>query len=214
MSTQGAPPFDDVVSTEAQLRELYRPPSPGAVRKQIDHLDQNCRAFISHSPFVLVATAGADGSCDVSPKGGPPGFVRVLDDGRLAVPDLAGNNRLDSMLNLLANPGIALLFLVPGLDETLRVNGKAWIVRDGDVLDTCVVARRRPKAALGVSVEEAYIHCAKAFRRGSVWQPEGWPDRSDMPTIACMLRDHLGDASLSAEEIHVALEDGYAKTMW
>lgn len=213
--TSQAPPFRDVVSTEERLRELYRPPSPPALGKQIDRLDDNCRSFIEHSPFVLIATSsGDDRSCDVSPKGGPPGFVRVLDEKRLAIPDLAGNNRLDSFTNLLSNTGLALLFLIPGLDETLRVNGRAWIVTDDDVLDACVVAGRRPKAAVGMVVEEAYIHCAKAFRRGSVWQPEEWPDRSDMPTIPCMLRDHLDEPAISAAFVAERLEEDYATTMW
>lgn len=212
-------PFRVVVSSLDELRSLYRSPGAGALDKEIDHLDDNCRAFIAHSTFVLIGTSDAGGACDVSPKGGPPGFVRVLDSQRLAIPDLAGNNRLDSFQNLLANPGIGLLFVIPGLDETLRVNGQAWIVRDEDVLDACVVGGGggegvRPRAAVGVSVSSAYIHCAKAFRRGSVWSPDGWPDRSDMPTVGCMLRDHLADESLTGPLIDAGLEAGYAKTLW
>lgn len=208
--------FHDVVSTVDELRELYRPPGSGALRKEIDHLDDNCRSFIAHASMVMVATSGVDGSCDVSPKGGPPGFVRVLDPGRLALPDLSGNNRLDSFTNLVGNPapGVALLFIIPGLDETLRVNGQAWVVRDADVLDACEVAGRRPKAVLGVAVSSAYIHCAKSFRRGAVWDPASWPDRSDMPSVACIIRDHMGDESLTEEGIASALEAGYAKTLW
>lgn len=208
--------FHDVVSTVDELRSLYRQPGDGAVRKEIDHLDDNCRSFIAHSPLVLVGTSsGVDGSCDVSPKGGPPGFVRVLDSGRLALPDLSGNNRLDSFSNLLTNPAIGLLFVIPGLDETLRVNGRAWIVRDDDVLDACELpGGLRPRAAVGVAVSSAYIHCAKAFRRGAVWAPGEWPDRSDMPTVGCMLKDHLAEESLSGELIDAGLEAGYAKTMW
>ena len=202
------------MTTEDELRTLYRQPSAGAVQKQVDRIDVNCRSFIAHSTFVLIGTASASGACDVSPKGGPPGFVQVLDERRLAIPDLLGNNRLDSILNLLENPGIGLLFVIPGLDETLRVNGRAWAVRDDDVLDACTTAGRRPKVAIGVEVAEAYIHCAKAFRRGSLWKPEGWPDRADMPTIACMLRDHLGDQTLDPALIETALEDSYAKTLW
>jgi uncharacterized protein len=207
-------PFRDVISSLDELRSLYRAPGAGALNKEIDHLDSNCQAFIAHSTFLLVATSGADGSCDVSPKGGPPGFVRVLDPQRVAVPDLAGNNRLDSFSNLLSNPGIGLLFVIPGLDETLRVNGQAWLVQDSEVLDACAVGDVRPRLAVGVAVSSAYIHCAKAFRRGSVWSPADWPDRSDLPTIGCMLRDHLAEESLTGEVIDAGLEAGYAKTMW
>lgn len=215
-------PFRDVVSSLDELRSLYRAPGAGALNKEIDHLDDNCRAFIEHSTFVLVATSGTDGSCDVSPKGGPPGFARVLDSQRLAIPDLAGNNRLDSFTNLLANPGIGLLFVIPGLDETLRVNGQAWLVQDEEVLDACAVDAGagsggggvRPRLAVGVAVSSAYIHCAKAFRRGSLWSPADWPDRSDMPSVGCMLRDHLAEESLTGEVIDAGLEAGYAKTMW
>jgi uncharacterized protein len=205
--------FTDVVTSVEELRELYRPPGEGAVRKQIDRLDDNCRSFIAHAPFVLIGTADADGTCDVSPKGGPPGFVTVLDDRHLAIPDLPGNNRIDSMHNLVTNEGIGLLFVIPGLEETLRVNGRGWIVRDEGVLDRCVVQERRPHVVIGVEVEAAYIHCAKSFRRAAMWQPESWPDRSDMPTIACMLRDHTS-STLSAQEIEAGLERGYAKTLW
>lgn len=207
-------PFEDVVTTVEELRTLYRQPSSGALRKQISAIDANCASFVEHSPFVLVGTSAPDGSCDVSPRGGPAGFVRVLDSHRLAIPDLAGNNRLDSLTNLVANPRIALLFLVPGLDETLRVNGRGWVVRDPAVLDACEVEGKRPRVVVGVEVTEAYIHCAKAFRRAAVWQPDGWPDRSDMPTIACMLKDHLGDESLTESGISAAMEQGYEKTMW
>jgi PPOX class probable FMN-dependent enzyme len=206
--------FADVITTEAGLREIYKPPGDGAVRKQIDALDDNCRAFIAHSPLVLVGTADAAGRCDVSPKGGPAGFVRVLDDNRLALPDLYGNNRIDSMRNLLEAPGIGLLFLIPGLDETLRVNGRGYVVRDPDVLDACVVHDRRPRSAIGIVVEEAFIHCAKAFKRGGVWEPSAWPDRSDMPTIPCMVRDHVAIPGVTAEQVRDALERDYAATLW
>lgn len=214
MSANPDSPFHDVVGSEDELRTLYRQPAGGAVRKQIDSLDPNCASFVAHSPFVLIGTSAPDGSCDVSPRGGPAGFVRVLDSQRLAIPDLSGNNRLDSLTNIVASPSVGLLFLIPGIDETLRVNGRAWIVRDAAVLDACEVAGRRPRVAIGVEVSAAYIHCAKAFRRGSVWSPEGWPDVADMPSVACMLRDHLADESLTEEGIAVALERGYEKTMW
>lgn len=201
------------LSSETELRDIYRQPSSRAVAKQHDRLDENCRAFIAHSPFVVVATADADGNCDASPKGGPPGFVRVVDDGTLVVPDLSGNNRLDSFRNLTSNPGIALLFCIPGTDETLRVNGKARLTTDPGLCAAAELNGVQPRVVVEVNVEECYIHCAKALRRGNVWKPDRWPDISDMPSPARMLRDHaVPDAT--EEQVRDALEDGYAKTMW
>jgi uncharacterized protein len=204
----------DATLTGAELRAIYRQPSRPAVAKEIDHLDANCAAFIAHSPFVVVSTADAGGRCDASPRGGPPGFVRVLDDRRLAVPDLSGNNRLDSFQNLLQNDGIGLLFLIPGLDETLRVNGRAIVTTDPAVLDACTVGELRPRVAVGVTVEAAYIHCGKAPRRAGLWDPGAWPDRSALPTIACMLRDHYGLPDMDTAAVERRLEDSYSLTMW
>ena len=146
------------------------------------------------------------------PKGGPAGFVVVLDDHRLAIPDMSGNNRLDSMRNIVSDGAVALLFMVPGTDETMRVNGRATISVDPDVLDRCPIDGMQANVAIVVEVETAFIHCAKALRRGGIWHPERWPDTSDMATPACMLNDHvgLGDAELSAR----ALEESYAQTTW
>ena len=167
--------FSGVVATETELRELYRKPSNIVSQKVLDHLDQHARAFIDAAPFVLVGTASPDGTSDVSPKGGPPGFVVALDDQRLAIPDLSGNNLLDSITNIVQGSGIGLLFLVPGVDETLRVNGYACITTDPSVLDACAVKDRRPKAAIGVTITQQYMHCAKAFRRSELWSPATWP---------------------------------------
>jgi hypothetical protein len=207
-------PFVDVITTEEELRTHYRQPAETTERKRIDRLDANCRAFIELSPFVLLGTRADDGTADVSPKGGPPGFVAVLDDHHLAVGDLAGNNLLDTLGNLLTDPAIGLLFLIPGQDETLRVNGQACLSRDEAVLAACEVRDKRPKAAIGVRVHEAFIHCAKAFRRGSVWHPDAWPDRSRLPSAACMLRDHIGLHDVEASVIDDVLEAGYAASMW
>jgi PPOX class probable FMN-dependent enzyme len=196
------------------LREIYRPPGAPAIKKQIAALDEHCRAFIAHSPLVMLASTAADGSCDVSPKGGPPGFVAVLDDNRLALGDLSGNNRLDSMQNVLSGGGVGLLFLIPGLDETLRVNGRAHVTDDPAVLDACVIGDTRPRAAIEVEVDEAYIHCAKAFRRAGAWTPEAWPDRSDMPSVGCMLRDHVGLNDMTGEAVTEVLERDYTRSLW
>ena len=206
--------FNDALTSQPELREVYRAPSELSLRKEVDHLDGNCRAFIAHSPFVVLSTAAADGRCDASPKGGPAGFVTVLDDHHLAVPDLTGNNRLDSLSNLVENPFVALLFLIPGLDETLRVNGRATVTTDEAVLDRCRVHDRRPRAAIGVEVETAYIHCAKALKRGDVWQPEQWPDLSDLPAPSCMLSDHIAEPDLTPDVVEAALQDSYTTRLW
>jgi PPOX class probable FMN-dependent enzyme len=207
--------FTHVVANETELRELYRMPSALVAQKQRPALDQHDRTWIDASPFVLIGTTSPDGTGDVSPKGGPPGFVVVLDDHRLAIPDLAGNNLLDSITNVVAGSGIGLIFLVPGADETLRVNGHACLTTDPDVLDLCAVKDKRPKAAIGVTVTQTYMHCAKAFRRSELWQPATWPDRSALPSYGCIIRDQAaGFADVPAETIDQHLEDDYAATLW
>ncbi|MDQ3756725.1 MAG: pyridoxamine 5'-phosphate oxidase family protein [Actinomycetota bacterium] len=203
-----------MIGSVDELRELYPPPKQRALDKEISTLDDHCRAFVGLSPLVLMGTAGADGRCDVSPRGGPPGFVAVLDERRLAIPDLPGNLRLDSLRNIVENPRVGLLFVIPGLDETLRVEGRAWIVQDDDVLEHCKVRGKRRAVAIGVEVETAFVHCAKAFRRGEIWDPEAWPDRSGMASIACMLRDHVGAMDTTVEQLQAALDHGYATNTW
>ena len=208
-------PFENVVSSEAELRELYRMPAETTQQKVLGAIDQHARTFIDASPFVLIGTTSTDGSGDVSPKGGPAGFVVVLDDHRLAIPDLAGNNLLDSITNIVNGSGIGLLFIVPGVDETLRVNGHAYLTTDPAVLDACAVRDRRPKAAIGVTVTQQYMHCAKAFRRSELWSADSWPDRAALPSLGCILRDQISAISeLSAESIDENLELSYAKTLW
>jgi PPOX class probable FMN-dependent enzyme len=199
--------------SKAELREIYRAPAQRSLDKEIDHLDTHCRDFIAHAPFAVIATTGADGRVDASPKGGPAGFVAVLDDHHLAVPDMSGNNRLDSITNIANDGAIAMLFLVPGTDETMRVNGRAAISVDPAVLDACPVEGMRPNVAIVVEVRTAFIHCAKALRRASLWEPAAWPDTTDMATPACMLRDHIG-MEATVEESQQALDRSYAQTTW
>jgi hypothetical protein len=207
--------FTDAVQSEAELRELYRHPASLTKAKVIGQLDQHARTFIDLSPFVLLGTSAPDGTADVSPKGGPPGFVVVLDDTHLAIPDLAGNNLLDSITNVVHGSGIGLLFLIPGVEETLRVNGHACLTTAPHVLDACAVKDRRPKAAIGVTVVEQFMHCAKAFRRSELWQHETWPDRASLPTLGCIIKDQIpavGD--ISAATIDESLERDYEKSLW
>jgi uncharacterized protein len=183
--------FEHVVTSEQELRAILGVPSARAVLKERPVLDDHCVAFIRRSPFVFIATSGRGGRCDLSPKGDAPGFVHVLDDRRLVIPDRPGNKRLDSMRNLLENAHIGLLFIVPGREETLRVNGRAWITQDPRLLDLCVVEDKRPPLAIGVEVQECFMHCAKAFRRSQLWSPDSWPAPDALPSMACVLFDQI-----------------------
>jgi uncharacterized protein len=197
------------ITTVEQLRELYAPPQERSVRKEVDHLDEHCRRFISLSPFVLVASADATGACDVSPKGGPAGFVQVLDDHRLLIPDATGNRRLDSFQNMLDNPQVGLLFLTPGLGETLRANGHVALTRDPSLLDGLQTGGRPALLALVVRVEQAYLHCAKALIRSKLWRSDTWPDRAELPSAAEILNDHIGIGDLAASA--AALQESYTQ---
>ncbi|WP_300007244.1 MSMEG_1061 family FMN-dependent PPOX-type flavoprotein [Pseudonocardia sp.] len=183
-------PFADVVTDPAHLAALYRAPNELVARKKIDHVDDGARALIAASPFALLSTSDADGCCTVSPRGGEPGFVQVLDPHRLAVPDFPGNNLLDSHRHLLANPHAALLFLLPGRAEILRVEGRAWITTDGTILDRSADSGRVPVAAVGIAVESVFVHCAASLRRAGLWDPDTW-GRVDAPTTSEVVKHHL-----------------------
>lgn len=204
----------DRLQSVEDLRGVYPDPGARGQAKVIHALDGHCRDFLARSPFFVLATADADGRCDASPKGGAPGFVRVLDDHRVAWADLSGNNRLDSFQNLVANPSVGLLCVLPGLDETLRINGDATLSTDPAVLDAVAdEGAARPKVAVVVEVVEAYIHCAKAFRRSGLWKPDRWPDRTGLASVGCILRDHIG-VDIPAETIETNLEANYVETLW
>ena len=175
------PPVGSIIGSQEQLGELYRAPGRIAAAKKTAVLDEATAEFVARSPFVLIATLGADGGLDVSPRGGPAGFVRVLDDHHLALPDLNGNNLIDSISAVVASGRAGLLFVVPGKDETVRVNGPAWVTTDAATLDRWDDELRRPTTAIVVRVEEVFMHCAKAFRRGRVWDPASWDELADAP---------------------------------
>jgi PPOX class probable FMN-dependent enzyme len=181
-----------VIDSRNALRRLYPEPSGRAAAKELDHLDRHCRRFVELSPFVVVASAGADGRVDSSPRGGEPGFVRVVDETTLWLPDSPGNNRLDTLTNLTETGRLGLLFLIPGVDETLRVNGRARVTDDPAVTGTFRTERRTPKVVVQVTVEEAYLHCAKALMRSKLWAPESLRERSVLPTMGRMLADQTG----------------------
>ena len=205
-------PFDHRIEDVAGLRTFYAEAHPGVKAKAIDHVDAGARAFLSLATFAVLATSGPHGG-DASPRGGPPGFAAVLDDHRIALGDLAGNRRLDSFENLLANPAVGLMFVIPGMSETLRINGRASLTTDPEVLDACAYDGTQPMVALGIDVDEVYLHCAKAFRRSGLWDPASWPEAGDRPRAAEIWKGHL-HMEAPADAIEADLEAGYAVTRW
>ncbi len=182
--------FSNVVRSEAELRALMGDPvAPSVVEKTMTSLDRHCFAFIGRAPFVFVATSDAEGRTDISPKGDAPGFVKVLDNKTLVIPDRPGNQRFDTFRNLFASPRIGLIFLVPGKRETLRISGKAEVVRDAELLETLVANGKTPALAIAVHVEEAFFHCAKCIIRSHLWQPDRWPSIEGLATLAETMKD-------------------------
>lgn len=197
--------FQDVISTEEQLREVLGTPSAGAVSKSLGSIDEHFAGFIARSPFILIGSSDAQGNQDVSPKGDPAGFVQVLDQYTLAIPDRPGNRRGDTFSNLIQNPKVALYFLVPGVRETLRVQGTATIVRDQSLRDSMAIKGKVPELAIVVDVDEAFMHCAKCVVRSQIWKTEDWPDPGEVPNLAAALVDQL-QLSTTREELVESLE--------
>jgi uncharacterized protein len=195
------------ITSLEQLRELYPEPKQRTLDKEIDHLDDHCRRFLSLSPFAIVCSANADGRCDASPKGGPPGFVRVLDEHRLLIPDARGNRRVDGFQNMFENPRVGVLFLIPGMGETLRVNGSVELSSDPALLDGLETGGHDAQLALIVHAEEVFIHCAKSLIRSRLWDPDSWAGREELPSAAEILNDHIGIGDVEASA--AALADGY-----
>ncbi len=213
--TQLKPEF--LVKDEEDLRSLFPQTHALAVKKCQNHLDKHAMDFVARSPFLCMGTQSPDGLADVSPRGDPSGFVKVLDDKTLMIPDRPGNNRLDSQTNILANPAVGLLFMVPGFDDTLRVNGNARITCDPDLLALMAMKDRMPTAAIVVTVEEVFMHCAKAFRRSKLWDPDQLQDRSEMPSLPKIILDQTFGTPDDPEEmrkIDADLEDEYKRTMY
>lgn len=185
-------PQRKVIDSVAALRQCYPPPKGRAVKKQLDRLDPHCQRFIALSPFVVIASGSITGRFDASPRGGEPGFVEVVDERTLWLPDSPGNNRLDTLENLIETGRAGLLFLIPGVDETLRVNGTACISADPAKTSQFAREKRTPRVVVEVTVEEAYLHCAKALMRARLWDPEQLQERSVLPTMGQMLNDQIG----------------------
>lgn len=206
-----------LVETEEGLRAIYPATHEIAKQKCLSHLDRHARDFIARAPFLCIGTQTADGRADVSPRGDPPGFVKVLDDRTLLIPDRPGNNRLDTLSNIIASPAVGLLFIVPGFDDTLRVNGTARITRDPALLALMEVQGRLPLAAIAVTVEEVFLHCAKAFRRSRLWDPAQQQDRREMPSLVQIILDQTTGAPQDPAQQRVldeGLEKAYRESMY
>jgi PPOX class probable FMN-dependent enzyme len=193
--------FGGALGDHEALRALYPAAEQRAWRKDIGYLDEMARALIAASPMLLLASTAASGRCDASPRGGQPGFVTVLDDRHLAIPDATGNRRLDSLTNIIDSGYAGLLFLIPGRTTTLRVNGRACVTAAADCLSRLSAVGKPPVTAIVVSVEEVYVHCPKALVRSQLWQPESWPDQQQLPSAAEVTLAHLRDPGLTLEEI-------------
>lgn len=203
----------DFIKSREELRAHYKAASPGSLRKEMKTLDAHAKGFLGRSPFVLIGSSDGNGSADVTPKGDRPGFVAVLDDTTIAIPDRPGNNRLDTWENVVANPAVGLLFLIPGMDETLRINGEARITVDGTLRERLAAEGKLPASVMVVAIRAVYMHCAKAFMRSELWEPATWPDRASLPTLGQILKDQLA-LTESAEEADRNLAEAYAKSMW
>ncbi len=196
--------FSGFIETRAQLRAIYDQPSNGAVAKEIGRIDAHCRRFIEMSPFLCMGTTGEDGAGDVSPRGDAPGFVQVVDEGHLAIPDRPGNNRLDSLTNILARPDVGLLFFIPGFEDMLRVNGTARISVDRALMQRFIVRDKLPRAVILVAVREAQLHCTKAIKRAELWNPSLFAERRTFPSAGQILRDHIqSEAQVAAIDAFV-----------
>ncbi len=204
--------MNDSIDSREALRALYGEPSELVQQKRLDRLDRHCRAFIAHSPFVVIASADAAGRADASPRGGDPGFVSVADDRTVVIPDWPGNRLIDTLENIVANPRVGLLFLVPGINETLRLNGGATISTDAALLESLAVGGKRPRSALVVEVEEAFLHCSKSLLRAALWHPESQIPRDRFPSLGQMLADQI--AEIGAADAEDLVQASIAKGLY
>ena len=206
-----------MIATENSLRSIFGNAQGLAVQKSRPGFDKYSRQFLSLSPFLVISTSNSQGRADVSPRGDPPGFVHVVDDRTMLIPDRPGNNRLDTMVNIVENPNVACLFFIPGFEDTLRVAGKAVITSDPELLKHCIVSGKQPKAGILVTVDEVFLHCAKALKRSKLWSDEYKQDRTQMPSIARIILDQVGDAGVDekiAAEADVSVEENYRTELY
>jgi len=198
--------FDEIITTETRLREITGHAGDLARDKVIDHIDEHAAHFISRCPFLLLSTRGADGREDISPKGDPAGFVKVIDNKTLAIPDRPGNRRMDSFSNLMVDDQIGLILLIPGHSDTLRISGRAQIVQDAAMGETMAIRGRVPELIVIVSVEEVCMHCPKCMIRSGLWTPESWPHMDDFPSLAQIVKAHAAQDDVALAQIEDLIE--------
>jgi PPOX class probable FMN-dependent enzyme len=201
------------ITSREELRSAFDATHDVAIKKVLRSIDSHSRRFIEKSPFLLIGSQDAAGNGDVSPKGDCPGFVKILDNKTLAIPDRPGNNRLDTWENIIENPGVGLIFMIPGMNETLRINGEARLTLDAGLCAQMQVNNRPAKAVLIVKVREVYMHCAKAFIRSKLWSSETWAPRSDMPTLGQILKEQA-ELAESADKLDDILDEAYRASLW
>jgi uncharacterized protein len=204
----------DPINDEAALRGMYQEPMELALLKQLDRLDSHCRNFLAHSPFAVIGSTRMGRGTDVSPRGDAPGFARVLDDHTIAIPDRPGNNRLDTMSNILADAEVGLLFFIPGVDETLRINGTARLSQDPELLAAAAVNGRKPRLVILVTVREAFLHCGKALKRAKLWRDDYRVDHKSFPSLGRMIIEQTKSAKITVEQAEAAIADGYANKLY
>ena len=208
---------NQLIRSEAELRSYFPPTHDIAIKKVLDHIDEHARSYIKRSPFICIGTQSADGTADVSPRGDPAGFVHILDERTLLIPDRPGNNRLDTLSNILSCPNVGILFIVPGFEDTLRINGTAQVTCDPKLLEASVVHGNLPKVGIVVTVNEVFLHCAKAFRRSKLWNVDSQQDRSELPSLVNIVLDQTSGAPSDPVErakLDEDLEEEYRKTMY
>jgi uncharacterized protein len=206
--------FSERIDSSEQLTSIIGIPSEMSLKKELKSLDEHMQRFIAHSPFLVMSTHSTSGSCDASPRGDAPGFVHVLDELTLLIPDRYGNKRVDSFRNIVETGRVGLLFLIPGVGETLRVNGRAVIIRDEAWLTPMTAQGKRPLLAVAVEVEECYLQCAKALLRSKLWKPEDWPNLQRLPSAAEMFADQVKMPEYDAAKMQVALEGAYKNNLY
>lgn len=206
--------FTHQINDLETLRGFLGEPGPIASNKQRASLDDHARAFIAAAPMLTLCTADASGRCDASPRGDAPGFVRALDDERLVIPERPGNRRADSLKNILENPQVGLLFVIPGSLETLRVNGQACLTREPEILELLAAEGKIPLLAIGVRVTEVFLHCGKAFKRSRLWEPESWTTHATLPSAGRVFVDHAGITTLTEEAANALLERDYREELY
>jgi PPOX class probable FMN-dependent enzyme len=205
--------MNEQVTDTTALREIIDEPMALAATKEMPALDKHCRRFIELSPFLCLSSMSASGKADVSPRGDPPGFVKVLDDRTVLIPDRKGNRRLDTMQNILEQPSVAVIFFVPGIEETLRLNGKASITRDPALLDDMAVQGQAPALGIKIEIDTVFFHCAKALKRSRLWDAEAQIDRGDFPRYGQIIKDQRNPGG-TADEIEDYIQTNYKTEMY